>query len=139
MTLVQRLCPFVSRLLSGRVARALLGLTLLAFCAAPVPGDVGGCNQRGEPLDATAFFWNKQRIDCARCTDCRLETTACVAACQGVTPQSEFPADCDPLVHDGEVCLHALDVASCADYSAFVREAAPTVPTECDFCPGVSK
>jgi hypothetical protein len=40
-----------------------------------------------------------------------------------------------PLVHDGEVCLRALDDAACEDYLEYMSDVAPTVPTECNFCP----
>jgi hypothetical protein len=33
------------------------------------------------------------------------------------------------------VCLRALLDASCDDYGDFVRDAAPDVPSECNFCP----
>lgn len=122
----------------GRAARAGLAFIVLAFCAAPVPGDVGGCNQGAEELDPQAFFRTKARIDCERCTECGFDTQACNRACQRQT-QSDFPKDCLPLAHDGEVCLRALLSASCGDYGDYVRDTAPTVPTECDFCPAVSK
>lgn len=122
----------------GRIARALLAFVVLAFCAAPVPGDVGGCNQSAEELDAGRFYASKARIDCDRCTDCGLKTSACQRACQRLTP-SAFPKDCLPLAHDGEVCLRALMFAGCGDYRDYVRDVAPTIPTECNFCPEVSE
>jgi hypothetical protein len=39
------------------------------------------------------------------------------------------------LVHDGEVCLRALEVAACDDYALFMDDVAPSLPTECNFCP----
>jgi hypothetical protein len=39
------------------------------------------------------------------------------------------------LVHDGEVCLNALDAASCDDYEQYVANQGATIPTECNFCP----
>lgn len=121
-------------LLGARAARALLAFVLLAFCAAPVPGDVGGCNQSAEELDPVAFFGSKAHLDCDRCNECGIESDACTRACAAAS-QSEFPKDCVPLVHDGEVCLRALGAASCSDYGEYVRDDAPRVPTECDFCP----
>lgn len=122
-------------LVSSRVLRALVGFCVLAFCAAPVPGDVGGCTQSAEALDATAFFTKKAEIDCARCGECALSGSLCDSAC-GVGPvPEEFPEGCLPNVHDGEVCLRALEVASCSDYRSFASDEAPTIPTECDFCP----
>ncbi|MFZ5894131.1 MAG: hypothetical protein ACOY0T_23930 [Myxococcota bacterium] len=118
----------------ARALRGVLAFVLLAFCAAPVPGDVGGCNQSPEELDPVAFFASKARLDCQRCEECGFDTQACTRACANVY-QSEFPKDCIPLVHDGEVCLRALAVATCGDYRDHVRDVAPTVPTECNFCP----
>ena len=46
-----------------------------------------------------------------------------------------FPVNCYPVVHDGEVCLDALQVASCADYASFKADQGSTIPTECVFCP----
>lgn len=120
---------------SSRVARAVLGFVLLAFCAAPVPGDVGGCNQGAAELDAGAFFSSKQSIDCARCTECGLRNRTCEQACAAGPVPLEFTEGCVALVHDGEVCLHALEAASCSDFAEFVRDQSPSTPTECDFCP----
>ncbi|HET9931085.1 MAG TPA: hypothetical protein VFQ35_10375 [Polyangiaceae bacterium] len=122
----------------SRAARAAFAFVVLAFCAAPVPGDVGGCNQSAEELDPVAFFRTKARIDCDQCTQCGISTAACSQACQG-SPQTSFPKDCLPLAHDGEVCLRALLDAGCGDYAEYVRDQSPTVPTECNFCPEVSK
>jgi hypothetical protein len=110
-------------------------LVLLAFCAAPVPGDVGGCNQQAVQLDAGAFFAGKKSIDCQRCTECTLASQTCERACAAGSVPREFTEGCVALVHDGEVCLHALSAASCDDYATFVRDQAPSTPTECDFCP----
>jgi len=125
----------VFALSSARVARVGLGFVLLAFCAAPVPGDVGGCNQGAAQLDAGAFFSNKQSIDCERCTECGLQNRTCEQACAGGPVPVAFTDGCVALVHDGEVCLHALEAASCNDFAEFVRDQAPSTPTECDFCP----
>jgi hypothetical protein len=116
----------------------LLGLvTLLVFCAAPTPGDMGGCGQEAQELDAVQFFQLKAEIDCDRCEECSLSSQSCRTACDpaALTPQA-FPEGCLPLVHDGEVCLRALLFASCSDYSEYTADRAPRVPTECDFCPG---
>jgi hypothetical protein len=112
-----------------------IGFFALAFCAAPVPGDVGGCGQEAQELDPETFFWSLQHNECERCRDCELSTRACERACQNELTQSEFPADCVPLVHDGEVCLRAMQNASCDDYTEYMSDSAPTIPTECDFCP----
>jgi hypothetical protein len=108
---------------------------LLAMCMAPTAGNIGSCGQEAVQLDAQKFFANKQFIDCNRCTECALFTAACTAACGEGAVAGEFPEDCIPLVHDGEVCLDALHTASCDDYAAFMAEAGATIPTECDFCP----
>lgn len=116
--------------------RLLLAAVSLLFCAAPVPGDVGGCGQEPADLDPGIFFASKQAIDCERCNDCQLLTQACTRACDPKTPvPRSFPQGCFPLVHDGEVCLRALRAASCDDYAGFVDDRAPTVPSECNFCP----
>jgi hypothetical protein len=120
---------------ASRLLKAALGLIALAFCAAPVPGDVGGCGQEPQELDPETFFWSLQRSECERCGECELSTRACERACSAELSQTEFPNDCVPLVHDGEVCLRALQNGSCDDYREFMSDSAPTIPTECDFCP----
>jgi hypothetical protein len=106
----------------------------LLFTAAPVAGDIGSCAQEAEDLDATLFFTEKEEIDCRRCEECDIATGPCVAACSpGI--QTEFLPGCYPLVHDGEVCLNALDAASCSDYTLYMADSGGFVPTECNFCP----
>jgi hypothetical protein len=123
----------VTRLGLGKAALALL---LLLFCTAPTPGDIGGCGQNPDILDAPTFFANKKRIDCSRCSECGLFTKTCSDACDDSQSFDQaFPKDCVPVVHDGEVCLHALSYASCDDYASYVDDGAPQTPTECDFCP----
>ena len=47
-----------------------------------------------------------------------------------------FPEGCDPIVHDGEVCLNALEAAGCGDYEAYVKDGEDRqAPNECRFCP----
>ncbi len=118
-----------------QLLKVAVGLIALAFCAAPVPGDVGGCGQEPQELDPDTFFWSLQQYECERCSECELSTRACERACLEQAHQTEFPKDCVPLVHDGEVCLRALQNGSCDDYSALMSDTAPTIPTECDFCP----
>ncbi|HWZ88389.1 MAG TPA: hypothetical protein VNW92_06050 [Polyangiaceae bacterium] len=113
-----------------------LALFALLLCTAPTPGDVGGCGQRPQELDPQTFFASKEAIDCQRCQECAIGTTACSNAC--TAPDSypkSFPERCLPLVHDGEVCLRALLYASCADYEQYMSDKSPTAPTECNFCP----
>jgi len=119
----------------AQLLKLALGFLALAFCAAPVPGDVGGCGQEPQELDPEIFFWSKQSIECEHCRDCGLTTAACERACGEVLVQSDFPEACVPLVHDGEVCLRVLDDGDCDDFSAYMSDAAPSVPTECNFCP----
>ena len=111
-----------------------LGAILLFFTAAPTVGDIGSCGQELEDLNATKFFTLKEGIDCARCNECTIGSAACGRACDA-TFDTAFPEGCYPLVHDGEVCLNALEAAGCDEYSAFMSDSAPTVPTECNFCP----
>ncbi|MEM9693462.1 MAG: hypothetical protein AAGA56_13015 [Myxococcota bacterium] len=119
---------------SATLALMVLASTVLA---GPTPGDIGGCGQEAELLDPVTFFAVKQITDCQRCTDCQIANETCSRACD-----DEFDAetatldpDCVPLAHDGEVCLRAIDAASCGDFESFVDDVAPTVPTECNFCP----
>ncbi len=128
----------MSRSASPRPPRRLpigwLALALFAS-AAPTAGDVGSCGQPAEDLDAPKFFGSKQALDCRRCDECGISSPACDRACAPALQQSEFAAGCYPLVHDGEVCLDALQAASCTDYASYLSTDAPSVPTECDFCP----
>ena len=115
----------------------LLAAAVLALLSlAPTPGDIGGCGQEPTLMDAPTFFSNKKSADCERCDECGLSTRACKDACNPSVPfATEFPPGCLPLVHDGEVCLRALFHASCSDYSGFMSDLAPEVPSECNFCP----
>lgn len=121
--------------LSPAVTRLLLGLVALAFCTAPTPGDVGGCGQDAQELDAPLFFANKDLVDCEKCGECGFSSQTCERVCSDQPSQSTFPEECVPLVHDGEVCLRALLDASCEEYAAYVRDENQQVPTECNFCP----
>jgi hypothetical protein len=113
---------------------AVCVMTVL-FLAGPVPGDIGGCGQRADELDPYRFFISKDFIDCERCSECDLASRTCSAACDFASRDREFPEECVPLVHDGEVCLRALKAASCSDYAGYVDDRSPEVPTECNFCP----
>jgi len=124
----------MKRLQDTRLKLAL-GFVALAFCAAPVPGDVGGCGQEAQELDPVTFFATKQDIECQHCGECELATVACKRACGSALVQSEFPKDCVPLVHDGEVCLRALLNGSCEDFRGYMSDVDPSAPTECNFCP----
>jgi hypothetical protein len=116
--------------------RAGFLLVLCLFTMAPTPpGDVGGCGQAAQPLDGPVFFQHRARIDCEKCTECNFATERCATSCEGTELQIAFSEGCAPLVHDGEVCLHALRAADCDEYETFVRDSGPLVPTECRFCP----
>jgi hypothetical protein len=112
-----------------------LGFVALAFCAAPVPGDVGGCGQEAQPLGAEVFFSSLQDSECQQCQDCGIDTAACTRACGATLVQRDFPKDCVPLVHDGEVCLRAIQQSGCSDVQDYMSDSSPSLPTECNFCP----
>ena len=115
--------------------RAWIAIVLALGAAAPTAGDVGSCSEPAEDLDAGKFFAKKRGIECARCSECGVATRACGAACAPGGGADAFPEGCYPLIHDGEVCLNALDAASCGDFAETMSDTAPTVPTECNFCP----
>ena len=116
--------------------RLVVVVCLTLLCTAPTPGDVGGCGQPAQDLDADAFFQQKRRIDCRHCEDCGFSTETCEQACADEELTTDgFPAGCYPLVHDGEVCLRALDDASCSEYRTYVDDDSSRVPSECNFCP----
>lgn len=113
-----------------------LAALLAVFCLAPTPGDIGGCGQPAEELDPSAFFENKLRVDCKGCERCGIATRACARACDpGTVPARSFPPGCAPLAHDGEVCIRALDAASCDDYASYLADESAQSPSECQFCP----
>jgi hypothetical protein len=123
----------------ARKELAKLWLLALFVLMGPTVGDVGSCGQDVVELDAFKFFSEKAFIDCRQCRDCGFASLSCVRACEGVLENVAFDPDCFPLVHDGEVCLNALRAASCNDYANYVDDLAPTVPTECNFCPLAGK
>jgi hypothetical protein len=121
---------------SGRGSKLALALVLVVLCMAPTPGDVGGCGQEPQELDAPVFFATKQEIDCDRCRECGILTESCRRACdEDEPPEQAFPEGCRPLVHDGEVCLRALRAAACDEYAEHMADSTPTAPSECNFCP----
>lgn len=114
--------------------KKLAGLFAL-LTLAPTAGDIGSCGQSAVELDETKFFQQKERIDCLACQECVLDSPlACAQACDGVVNVVPFPDGCLPLVHDGEVCLNALEAASCDDMAKYLDKDAPTIPFECNFC-----
>jgi hypothetical protein len=116
--------------------RFALATVVVLFCAAPTPGDIGGCGQRVQPLGAEPFFMAKRDIDCDKCEDCKLSSDYCTEACdtEAEVP-SDFPEGCEPIVHDGEVCLNALEATGCSEYETYVRDDNRQAPNECRFCP----
>ncbi|MBX7197095.1 MAG: hypothetical protein K1X94_33915 [Sandaracinaceae bacterium] len=114
-------------------------IVLAVFSAAPTVGDVGGCNESATNLDARKFFSARLSVECSRCKECDFITAACKRACDKNTIiPSTFPAGCQPLEHDGQVCLRALEALSCSAFEDAVATS-PIVPTECDFCPEPSE
>ncbi|HRI67337.1 MAG TPA: hypothetical protein PK156_24005 [Polyangium sp.] len=112
-----------------------LSAILLLVVAAPVVGDIGSCGEQPIELDAKTFFTNKALVDCARCRGCGIITSTCTKACEDPPIPTAFPEGCYPIVHDGEVCLHALEATSCSTYESYVSDQGASIPTECNFCP----
>ena len=115
--------------------RLWVALVAVYVLMAPVAGDIGSCGQKAEELDALKFFEAKQFAECNRCIDCGFTNATCVTICQEPLAEPSFDPDCFPLAHDGEVCINALEAASCDEFAQFVDDVAPTIPTECNFCP----
>ena len=114
---------------------ALTALVALVFGAGPTVGDIGSCGAPATLLDESTFAQQRKQTDCQRCTSCKLTTQTCANACNPQAPATAgWPPTCQPLEHDGVVCIRALEAASCSDYASFVSDTAPTLPTECDFC-----
>ena len=121
-------------MIAERRRRGIAAVLFLFLGMAPTVGDIGSCGQQPDDLDATTFFDLKARTDCRRCGECGLHGKLCDRACDE-PPQTYFLSGCHPVVHDGEVCLHALLHASCDDYASFMNDSGPTAPGECQFCP----
>lgn len=110
------------------------GTLALVFGAGPTVGDVGSCAQSVTNLDERSFAAARKNVDCQRCTQCGLSDQTCENACDKNVPSDvAWPDTCHPLQHDGEVCIRALQAASCGSYAGYVDDLAPTLPTECDF------
>lgn len=118
-------------LVPGALVAAVLGVLSMA----PTAGDVGGCGTEVTALDPLAYALARKDMDCERCAECGLETARCRRACD---PESEvetvIPATCQPLRHDGEVCIRRLAAASCGAYATYVDDVSPSTPSECEFC-----
>jgi hypothetical protein len=113
---------------------AVLGVLSMA----PTVGDVGGCGREASYLDVAAFARARKLEDCERCRECGIDNARCARACDPKVPSDvNIPSTCKPLLHDGEVCLRALQAASCGDYARYVDDESPSSPSECTFCRGV--
>ncbi len=114
--------------------RRFVVVVLGALSMAPTAGDVGGCGQEATLLDVSIFTSARKQEDCDRCQECGITSARCTSACDPkAAPVAAIPQTCQPLQHDGEVCLRALGAASCADYSNYVSDD-PSLPLECQFC-----
>jgi hypothetical protein len=110
-------------------------VVLGALSLAPSVGDVGACGKTATELSADSYAYARKNMDCSRCNDCGITTQHCQRACDAsAKPDVSIPPTCKPLLHDGEVCLRALQAASCSDYEAFVKDDGASTPSECDFC-----
>lgn len=119
-----------------RLARRLGLVTVVLLCAAPTPGDIGGCGHPAADLDAEAFLREKYRVECDACRRCSLVGARCSQACAGeIDEPARFPEGCFPLAFDGAVCLRALEQAGCHDHQRYLNDVRPSMPSECDFCP----
>ncbi|MBX3202162.1 MAG: hypothetical protein KF894_28795 [Labilithrix sp.] len=109
---------------------AVLGVLSMA----PTAGDVGGCGTEVTALDPLAFALARKDMDCERCAECGLETARCRRACDPASEvETVIPPTCQPLRHDGVVCIRKLHAASCSAYATYVDDA-PSTPSECEFC-----
>ena len=117
------------------IPRAPIVVLLALLCMAPTAGDVGGCGTEVTALDPEVFALARKDEDCRRCGECELRTARCVRACDATKPtETTIPSTCEPIQHDGEVCLRALRAASCSAFSTYVDDVAPATPSECEFC-----
>jgi hypothetical protein len=121
----------VRRILRHHLLIGVLGL----LCMAPTAGDIGGCGTEVKALDREVIAQARKEMDCRRCLDCSIGTARCQRSCDpNVPPETAVPATCQPLQHDGEVCIRALSSASCEKYASYVDDNAPSTPSECEFC-----
>ena len=116
--------------------RMLIILALAPLLLATTPGDIGGCGDEVKDLDQVAFGQERKKLDCQQCRGCALETKRCTFACDESKQPGTLPATCRPLERDGQVCLRALQTASCGDYAGFMNDTAPLTSSECEFCLG---
>lgn len=122
-------------ILDARWKLGALAFVSIAFLMAPTPGDTGGCGVTAESLDVGQFGAARKTMDCRHCTSCSIASERCQKACDGGVPSDvSFPDTCKPLREDGLVCLRALNASSCDDYTRYMDDRSPEVPTECQFC-----
>lgn len=113
----------------------LVVVTLGLLCMAPTAGDIGGCGAEIKALDPGELADARKRMDCERCRECGIRTARCASACDPARdPDTAIPKTCQPLLHDGEVCIRKLGAASCDAYATYVADVAPSTPSECEFC-----
>jgi hypothetical protein len=118
-----------------RGRRAVVVLILAGLSLAATPGDVGGCGTEPEALDTGAYLLARKEQECSRCRECGIATRRCLRACDPAQPpDTNLPATCRPLRHDGEVCLRALGASACDAFGTYVEDVAPAIPSECEFC-----
>ena len=112
-----------------------LAFVSIAFLMAPTPGDTGGCGVTAESLDVGQFGAARKAMDCRHCSSCSIDSARCQKACDtAVASDVSFPDTCKPLREDGLICLRALNASSCDDYTRYMDDRSPEVPTECQFC-----
>ena len=126
----------VSRVPARRSAPWTIAVVVTGVLSmAPTAGDVGGCGTEVKALDPLAFALARKDMDCERCRECGITTPRCQRACDpDKDPETSIPATCQPLQHDGRVCIRALSSASCDAYATYVDELSPSTPSECEFC-----
>ena len=113
----------------------LTAVSALVLGTGATVGDIGSCGNSATLLDPATFAQQRKQTDCSRCTSCDIATRTCADACNPASPPTAgWPSTCQPLQHDGDVCIRALIAASCDDYATFVSDVAPAQPSECDFC-----
>lgn len=118
-----------------RGAALFVAGVLGVLCLAPTPGDVGGCGTEPTALEKDAFARERKQVDCDRCRECALRTNRCARACDAtIAADARLPRTCEPLAHDGRVCIRALRDADCEAYAGYVADVSPSTPGECRFC-----
>jgi hypothetical protein len=115
--------------------RLVVVVVLGLLCMAPTAGDIGGCGTEAKSLDPEGYAYARKRMDCQRCQECGINTARCQRSCDpNAAPDTAIPSTCQPLYHDGEVCIRVLSSASCSTYASYVDDLAPSTPSECEFC-----